>query len=302
MEEKRKINYKKIIYFALTIVIIIIGIVIYSKYNFYDFVKGVRESGKTSFTRDSKIKYSDEDSYKIENRDFNDSMFYKAITVQPNTAYRVTCMVKTDEVVNQEEKINGGAQICINGTTECSEAITGTTDWTKLTFMFNSNSRTEVEIGFRLGGYDEYSKGAVWFSDFSIEQGSLDSNNNWNIGCFVIDNINTTLDNGRKVELTASYDDLQTVESNMERLQDSIEVLSAGKMTVTYDIIEIKDALRSLSYDEENNYYASPTDVEPLIDTYIKNEEYDYIYVFLRLGDLHKDNNQDWIGLRFYGI
>ena len=33
MEEKRKINYKKIIYFALTIVIIIIGIVIYSKYN-----------------------------------------------------------------------------------------------------------------------------------------------------------------------------------------------------------------------------------------------------------------------------
>ena len=302
MEEKRKINYKKVFYFALIIVIIVIGIVIYSKYNFYDFVKGVRESGKTSFTRDSKIKYSDEDSYKIENRDFNDSMFYKAITVQPNTAYRVTCMVKTDEVVNQEEKINGGAQICINGTTECSEAITGTTDWTKLTFMFNSNSRTEVEIGFRLGGYDEYSKGTVWFSDFSIEQGSLDSNNNWNIGCFVIDNINTTLDNGRKVELTASYDDLQTVKSNMERLQSTMEVLSNGKMTVTYDIIEIKDALRSLSYDEENNYYASPTDVEPLIDTYIKNEEYDYIYVFLRLGDLHKDNNQDWIGLRFYGI
>ena len=302
MEEKRKINYKKIIYFALTIVIIIIGIVIYSKYNFYDYVKGVRESGKTSFTRDSKIKYSDEDSYKIENKDFNDSMFYKTITVQPNTAYRVTCMIKTNGVVNQEEKITGGAQICINGTTECSEAITGTTDWMKLDFMFNSNSRTEVEIGFRLGGYDEYSKGTVWFSDFSIEQGSLDSNNNWNIGCFVIDNINTTLDDGRKVELTASYDDLQTVENNMERLQSTIEVLSNGKMTVTYDIIEIKDALRSLSYDEENNYYASPTDVEPLIDKYIKNEEYDYIYVFLRLGDLHKDNNQDWIGLRFYGI
>ena len=104
------------------------------------------------------------------------------------------------------------------------------------------------------------------------------------------------------MELTASYDDLQTVKSNMERLQSTMEVLSNGKMTVTYDIIEIKDALRSLSYDEENNYYASPTDVEPLIDTYIKNEEYDYIYVFLRLGDLHKDNNQDWIGLRFYGI
>ena len=262
----------------------------------------MRECGKTSFTRDSKIKYSDEDSYKIENKDFNDSMFYKTITVQPNTAYRVTCMIKTDGVVNQEEKITGGAQICINGTTECSEAITGTTDWMKLDFMFNSNSRTEVEIGFRLGGYDEYSKGTVWFSDFSIEQGSLDSNNNWNIGCFVIDNINTTLDDGRKVELTASYDDLQTVENNMERLQSTIEVLSNGKMTVTYDIIEIKDALRSLSYDEENNYYASPTDVEPLIDKYIKNEEYDYIYVFLRLGDLHKDNNQDWIGLRFYGI
>lgn len=308
MNNKGKISLKTIIYFIVIIIIILIGKSIYSKYNFYDYIKGVREEGKTSFTRDSSVVCSDADSYKIENKDYNDAMFYKEIKVEPNTAYRVTCMVKTENVVNQNNKYIGGAQISINNTTECSEALTGTNDWTELTFMFNSNNRTSLEIGFRLGGYDEYSKGTAWFSDFTIEEGNMDSNTEWNMACFIIENIDVTVNvNGsyRNVNLSMSYEDIKVVREDMKRLQDSIESLSGSKMSITYDVIEITEPLTTISYDEENEYYVGPNDVKPLIQNYMERNEYDYIYVVIRLGDLSKSNEvlvHDWIGLRIYGI
>ena len=76
------------------VITIIALVVIYSKYNYNDFIKSVRERDKTTFVRDHEIKCSDMDSYKIENTDYNDAMFYETISVTPNTPYKVTCKVK----------------------------------------------------------------------------------------------------------------------------------------------------------------------------------------------------------------
>ena len=300
----KKINVKAIIYYTIMIIIIIVAWIIYSKYNFYDYTKAIREEGKTSFTRDFATKYSKDNSYKIENKDFNDSMFYKKIKVNPNTPYKVTCMVKTENVVNKENKASGGAQIAINDTTECSRSLSGTNDWTELTFMFNSNNRSEIEIGFRLGGYEEYSKGIAWFSDFKIEEGKPDTDNNWKMACFIIENIDLNVNN-KNIKLSMTNDDIYTIESNMNRLQSSLKELSANKMDMTYEIIRIEDPLTTISYDPENEYYVDPDDATPLIDKYITQNEYDYIYVAVRLGDLNQSSDilvHDWIGLRSYGI
>lgn len=308
MNNRGKISLKTIIYIIVIIILILIARYIYCKYNFYDYEKGVREGGKTSFTRDSNVVYSDADSYKIENKEFNDAMFYKNIEVMPNTAYKVSCMVKTENVSNLENKYNGGAQISINSTTECSKAIIGTSDWTELVFMFNSNNRTNVEIGFRLGGYNEYSKGTAWFSDIKIEEGRIDTNTNWHMACFIIENVNVNVEeNGKKrnVNLQMSYDDIKTIKNNMKRLQDTITEISGNNMTITYDIIEIKEPLKTITYSQESEYYVAPGDINPLIQKYVEKEEYDYIYAAVRLGDLNKSKDvlvHDWIGLRFYGI
>lgn len=300
----KKINVKAIIYYTIMIIIIIVAWIIYSKYNFYDYTKAIREEGKTSFTRDFATKYSKDNSYKIENKDFNDSMFYKKIKVNPNTPYKVTCMVKTENVVNKENKASGGAQIAINDTTECSRSLSGTNDWTELTFMFNSNNRSEIEIGFRLGGYEEYSKGIAWFSNFKIEEGKPDTDNNWKMACFIIENIDLNVNN-KNIKLSMTNDDIYTIESNMNRLQSSLKELSANKMDMTYEIIRIEDPLTTISYDPENEYYVDPDDAKPLIDKYITQNEYDYIYVAVRLGNLNQSSDilvHDWIGLRSYGI
>lgn len=300
-----RIKLRTIVYFIVILIIIWVGVNIYSTYNFYDYVKGVREVGKTTFTRDSEVTYSDMHSYKIENKDYNDAMFYKEIDVIPYTAYKVTCMVKTDNVVNEENSYTGGAQIAINQTTETSEAIAGTNDWTKLTLLFNSNGRSTVQVGFRLGGYNEYSKGTAWFSDFKIEEGTVDTDKNWNMACFIIKNMDVTVSGGNRVKLQMSEQDIITVKDNMRRLEQDISEISGGKMTISYDVIEIDEPLTSISYEQENEYYVSPSDAHELIEEYVQKNEYDYIYVAVRMGDLNKSDEvlvHDWIGLRSNGI
>lgn len=304
MNNKGKISLKTIIYFIVIIAIIFVGVSIYRRYNFYDYTKGVREDGKTSFMRDSEVTYSDMDSYKIENADYNDAMFYKTINVEPNTPYRVTCMVKTENVETLEGKYTGGAQIAINGTTECSEALIGSNDWSKITFMFNSNDRNTVELGFRLGGYEEQCKGTAWFSDFTIEAGALDQDNNWNVACFIIENIEANVEGIGNVQFNISFNDVKIIRNDMKRFQESIKNLSNNKMSVTYDVIEISEPVTTLSYDEENGYYVGAGDVRAVIDEYVKREEYDYIYVVVQLGNINDTelNLHNWIGLRSYGI
>ena len=104
MDKNAHITIKNIISIVIIIIAIVIGYKVYSKYNYNDFIKCVRERDKTSFSRDAQVKYSQMNSYKLENEDYNDSMFYETITTKPNTAYKVTCMIKTENVVNQENK------------------------------------------------------------------------------------------------------------------------------------------------------------------------------------------------------
>ena len=70
-------------------------------------------------------------------------MFFKEISVTPNTPYKVTCMVKTENVKNSDNNPMAGAQICVNRTEDHSIVLSGDNDWTKVEFMFDSNLMTQ---------------------------------------------------------------------------------------------------------------------------------------------------------------
>lgn len=174
-DKKKKCFISRIIYLIILIFLIWASYKLYNKYqvnNFNDFIRTEYKPYVSEFTRDSEIKYSDKSSYKISSKEENDAMFYKEIKVTKNTPYRVTCMVKTEDVKTIKEVSDGGAHISIADTVEKSRSITGTNDWQKLEFIFNSKDRTSVNIGFRLGGYEDNFAGTVWFSDFKIEAGT----------------------------------------------------------------------------------------------------------------------------------
>ncbi len=302
MEKKGQI-IKKIVWFIVLCAMIIGTIIFYKKYNYNDFMKSVAEKNKTIFTRDSKVKCSEMDSYKVENIDYHDAMFSKTISVLPNLPYKVTCKVKVENVENEDENTTGGAHISIQGTTERSRCITGTEDWQELTLYFNSKNRNQVDIGFRLGGYEEKSKGTAWFSDFKIEEGTANSNSKWKMACFIFPEIDVNVDiKGRKehVNLQMSQKDIQDIKNNLERFSTSIATMSRGKMSVECETITISKPIKTLSYDDENGYYVSANDVRDLIDEYVIKNEYDHIYVAFRMANKQSGSStlvSDWIGL-----
>lgn len=294
---------KNLFSFLIVVIAIIALIYVYDKYNFNDFEKNISEKNVTVFERDSSVKYSKANSYKIENQDYTDSMISQKIKVTPNTSYRVTCMVKVKDVENKDSLQKGGAHISLIGEAFRSIPIYGTSDWRQITLMFNSKNHTEVEIGFRLGGYAEQCKGTAWFSDFKLEAGSINNSGKWKMACFIFPTIDVNVNNNGKTErilLHMTDDDVRNVQSNLQRFQNSIPELTHNKMQIEYDTFIINNPIDSISYDEENDYYVSSEDVKKYLEPYLKQTEYDHIYVAFRMADKQQNSNtliSDWIGL-----
>lgn len=193
-ENKRK---HRISYY---ITLIILLVMLYFAYDFYqsnnygEFIRSETNPYTSNFSRDKKIKFSKHNSYKLKSDVYNDAMFYKKVKLKKNQPYKVTCMVKTNNVKPEEENSGIGAQISIEGTTERSVAVQGTTDWKKIELIFNSKNREEANIGFRLGGYLGKATGEAWFSDFTIEEGITDNSSEWKFACFIFKNTDVTID------------------------------------------------------------------------------------------------------------
>jgi len=303
---KESTNFSKIISWIFIIIVIIVltkTYKAYKKHYFGDFVKAENQIHISKFYRDDEIKYSEYDSYKIESPEYNDAVFYKEVKVEPNTPYRVTCMVKTENVIKQEENTDAGAMICLLEETEVSKNIVGTNDWQKLTFMFNSEDRESVKIAFRLGGNFGNCKGTAWFSDFKLERGiNSESDSEWKIACFIFKNINIE---NKKINVSMDLNDIENIERNMERFAATCKNLSKNKMSVKYDIYKIDEPITTLSYSEEYKYHISPQDVKDIISDTVFQNEYDHVMVVVRMGDGEQGievNEGEWIGLRRYGF
>ena len=284
MNKKRTILGK----ITYSITLIILCILLYFAYQYYqsnnfnDFVRGEENLYTSEFKRDDEIKYSKKRSYKISSDEYNDAMFYKKVKVEKNQPYKVTCMVKTENVVAQDEQSGIGAQISIEGTTERSIAIQGSNDWQQVELIFNSKDRDTVNIGFRLGGYLGTAKGEAWFSDFKLEEGIEGKNNEWKFACFIFQTTDVNLD-GKEVKLEVTDSDTRDIKDTIKRFSSSCQSLAKNKMTAKCDIYEIDTPLSELSYDDEFGYYVAPENVETQIKDTISNSDYDHIFVIVRL-------------------
>ena len=279
---------------------------IYRINEFGNFVKAEYTTGISQFSRDDSVKYSDQYSYKIESQEFNDALIYRNIDVKENTLYRVTAMVKFENVQNEKEESEGGVNIGIMDTTEKSNSLVGNGDWQSLVFQFDSRNRTNVDITFRLGAYDDNSKGTVWFSDFKLDEVKKDENNNWNFICLIMKNLQVDIEkDGKKTKtnLNLKPSEISLIESNMKRFQTSMKEMSGGRMTVTYRTIVVDKPITSISNSDDYGNYIATSNIEEILERYVDNGgiEYDHIFVAYKLGeDLHEERIRtgDWIGLR----
>lgn len=281
----QNIRKHKISYFILLAILLAILYFAYQYYqtnNFNDFVRSETKLYTSHFTRDNEIKYANKRSYKIESLEYNDAMFYKTIKVKKNQPYKVTCMVKTNEVQAKEETSGVGAQISIEGTTERSVAVSGTQNWQKIEMIFNSKDREEINVGFRLGGYLGEAKGEAWFSDFTIEEGIADQDNNWKFVCFIFKTTDVTI-NQKQIKLEVTQNDIIDITNTLNLFEASCSNLSDRKMTAECDIYQIDTPLSQLSYDKKFGYFVSAEDIEDQIKDTISSNDYDHIFAIVRL-------------------
>ena len=302
-----KNRISNIITWIIVIAILIFALNFYSKNNFNEFTKSEATLHVSEFKRDKDVKYSKTNSYRITSNTANDATFFKTVKVEKNTPYKVTCMVKTENVAPESEISGIGAQISIIGTTEKSVAVTGTQDWQKIEMIFNSKNRETIDIGFRLGGYLGSCTGTAWFSDFTFEKGTTSTNNNWKFACFIFENTDVVLD-GQEIKISMTDTDKTDIIDTIKRFTTNIKDLSENKMTADYDTYVIHTPITKLSYDKEFGYYVAAEDVEDSIKDIIKQNEYDHIFAIIRLGNEKYKNSieiNDWIGLGYmdyYGI
>lgn len=285
MEKSNKSRVSKIAYVIVVLILIVILYFMYNYYqenNFNNYTKSEANLYMSEFKRDKKVKYSKNSSYKISSDNYNDAMFYETIQVEKNQPYRVTCMVKTEGVEAEDQDSSLGAQISIEGSTERSVAIQGTEDWQKIELIFNSKDRTSVNLGFRLGGNSGQVKGTAWFSDFLLEEGVAQNDNNWNFACFIFEKTSVDINN-EHIDIQVSDLNSKDIVSTINRFSRACESMSNGKMTANCDIYRITEPLNTLSYDDEFGYYVAPENVESQIKEFIDEGDYDHIFVIVKL-------------------
>jgi peroxiredoxin len=96
--------------------------------------------------------------------DADDVSAYQAVAVIPNSRYRLTGWIRTEDVT-VDPNVSGttGAILNIFDREDSSESILGTSDWKHLTMEFDTGDQNVLNIGYRLGHHGSSCTGTVWF-------------------------------------------------------------------------------------------------------------------------------------------
>jgi len=105
-------------------------------------------------------------SVMISSEEGADASWGIVIPVKPYSRYRISAWIKTENLTTSGGR---GALINVHGIRDAhTEALTGTTDWKKVDFLFDSEANDAVQLNCLFGGYG-MAEGTAWFDDISME-------------------------------------------------------------------------------------------------------------------------------------
>lgn len=135
----------------------------WTKYNYNAEYKSDYECTTFTVSEDS----WDGNSLKIENKEKNDARVYQTIYVDELTTYKISVMIKT-------ENVDGGAGANISAY-DChgtSDGVFGTSDgWVRHTVYIETlEDQTSLDLSLGLGGFGSMSSGTAFFDDVKVEK------------------------------------------------------------------------------------------------------------------------------------
>lgn len=124
----------------------------------------------STFTWDTTQVHSGNKSIKISNNITNDARWVQTVYVQPNSDYRLSGWIMTDNVAHSSDQVDAGANLSIlNNTLNYTTPLFSNNSWTYVSRTFNTGSNTTVNVVARLGMYSGTTTGTAWFDDLKLE-------------------------------------------------------------------------------------------------------------------------------------
>lgn len=201
-----------------------------------------------------------------------DAHWVQTVPIQPNTNYRVSGWIKTENVGHTVETVDMGATLSILGTwDEHSNALLGTNDWTYVSFAFNSRQRTEVTVAARLGFWSGTTTGTAWFDDLELAPiQASDPHPGWKILALIFDTVDFRFTDEAGVPhhyftvMTPEEKD-QAAQTVAAFVEQDIPALTSGNMIPTITVRYPESSLTRLTA-FYSGWWPGPWDVSAELD------------------------------------
>ena len=184
----------------------------------------------SQMSRDATTSHSGASSIRIDSTNTNDAWFSQDVVVEPNTIYRLTGWIKTENVSG-----GAGANLSYIGTWSHTEGIFGSTPWTRVNLFINSGSSTLITIGARLGYWAGTSTGTAWFDDLRLTRVNTDNAHpRWKILVLIYDKTDVFVtDSGVRHHLLAAMTPAEVERAATQAtliVNNDIAALDSGNM------------------------------------------------------------------------
>jgi hypothetical protein len=211
-------------------------------------------------------------SVKIDASEVTDARFIQEINVQPNTLYRVSGYIKTENVGHSPEPVDMGANLSLLGYWEHhTRPLLGTNNWTYVSFAFNSGEETRYTLACRLGFWSGMTNGTAWFDDLEIAPILPgDPAPSWKILVLIYPRLDFRFTGTDNIEhhyisqMTQERMEKAGISATRFVMQD-IPALNSGYMVPTVTVQYVERTLNTLS-PYFDTWWPSPADVKPELD------------------------------------
>jgi len=124
------------------------------------------KSGQFEITSDETVKHSGQKSMMLKTLFPTDIRLKQELDVKPNSLYKLTAWVKTQDIGSE----NKGANISADGIVYTSADLKGSNDWNQLELYGKTGkNQKKLTVTVGLGGYGSLNTGTLWVDDFSVE-------------------------------------------------------------------------------------------------------------------------------------
>jgi S1-C subfamily serine protease len=128
---------------------------------------------RPTVTKDDKQMHGGHASVRIDQAEMADVTLEQTIQVKPETRYRLSGWIKTENIVKPEvdkqRKGESGACLSVAGTYDATRPfLAGTKDWTLVSVDFSTGKKDSIKVGPRMGHFGKWVTGTAWFTELSL--------------------------------------------------------------------------------------------------------------------------------------